>query len=288
MKVAILGCGLIGGSLAAALRRRNLASSIVGYDRDADACARGVAAGLLDASADDPVRAAHHANLIVLAVPVGAIPALLQQIAGALAPTAVVTDVGSTKTDVVAAAREALGPAFERFVPAHPIAGSERCGVQGADPDLFEGCNVVITATGATRADARARIERMWRACGARIAHMEPGEHDRLLASVSHLPHVLAFALMARIAGESDAQHRLALAGPGFRDFTRIAASSAPMWRDIALANRDAIGRELRALIDTLQQVDRALGDADATWLQQLFELASRARRQMNGRGDDE
>ncbi len=287
MKVAILGCGLIGGSLAAALRRRNLASSIVGHDRDADACAQGVAAGLLDASADDARQAVHHANLIVLAVPVGAMPALLAQIAGALAPTAVVTDVGSTKADVLAAARAALGPAFERFVPAHPIAGSERSGLQAADPDLFEGCNVVLTATGETRADARARIERMWRSCGARIAHMDAGEHDRLLASVSHLPHVLAFALVARIAGESDAQRRLSFAGPGFRDFTRIAASSAPMWSDIALANRDAIGRELRSLIGTLQQVDRALAAGDAAWLQQLFELASRTRRQMNGRGDD-
>jgi len=268
------------------MRRRKLTTSIVGYDHDPDACARALAAGLLDATAPTCAHAVRGADLVVLAAPVGATAALLAQVAGALAPAALVTDLGSTKTDVVAAARAALGPAFARFVAAHPIAGGERSGPEGADADLFEGCTVVITAAPETAADALASVEQLWRACGAHVARMDAGDHDRLLASVSHLPHVLAFALVAQIAGGPDAQRRLSLAGPGFRDFTRIAASSPVMWSDIALTNRDAISQELRALIATLQRVDQALAGGDAPWLRQLFELASRTRRRMNGGGD--
>ena len=286
MKVAIIGCGFMGASVAAALRQRNLAASIVGYDHDPDACARALAAGLLDATAPTCAHAVRGADLDVLAAPVRAMADLLAQVAGALEPAALVTDLGSTKTDVVAAARAALGPAFARFVAAHPIAGGERSGPEGADADLFEGCTVVITAARETAAAALASVEQLWRACGARVARMDAGDHDRLLASVSHLPHVLAFALVAHIAGEPDGQRKLSLAGPGFRDFTRIAASSPVMWSDIAVANRDAIGQELRALIALLQRVDRAMAGGDASWLHQLFELASRTRRQMNGGGD--
>jgi prephenate dehydrogenase len=286
MKVAILGCGLMGGSLAAALRRRNLATSITGYDVDPDAGARGVRLGLFDAAASSCSEAARQANLVVLAAPVGAMPGLLSDLAGEFRPAAIATDLGSTKGDVVSAARRALGSAFARFVPAHPIAGGERPGLEHADADLFEGCTVVMTPATETRTDAVARVEHLWRSCGARVVQMDAVEHDRMLASVSHLPHVVAFALVAHLASQPDVQRRLALAGPGFRDFTRIAASSAAMWRDIALANRDAIGQELRALIAQLQQVDRALTAGDSGALQEVFELASRARRQMNGNGD--
>jgi prephenate dehydrogenase len=287
MKVAILGCGLMGGSLAAALRRRNLATSITGYDVDPDVGGRGVRLGLFDTAASSCAQAARQANLVVLAAPVGAMPGLLSQIAGELRPAAIATDLGSTKADVVGAARRALGPSFVRFVPAHPIAGGERPGLEHADPDLFEGCTVAITPVEETRPDAAARVEHLWRSCGARVVRMDAGEHDRVLASVSHLPHVVAFALMAHIAAQPDARRRLELAGPGFRDFTRIAASSAAMWSDIALANRDAIGRELRALIAQLQHLDHALSAGDARVLQELFELASRTRRQMNGNPDE-
>ncbi|HWY73374.1 MAG TPA: prephenate dehydrogenase/arogenate dehydrogenase family protein [Burkholderiaceae bacterium] len=286
MKVAILGCGLMGSSLAAALRRRDLASRVVGYDLDPDTGARAMRLGLIDATAASAAQAVQDADLVVLAAPVGAMPQLLEHIAAGLGPSALVTDLGSTKADVMAAAREALGAAFARFVPAHPIAGGERTGPEGADPDLFEGCTVVITAASETRADALARIEQLWRSCGARVAQMDAAEHDRLLASVSHLPHVLAFALVAQIAGQPDAQRKLSFAGPGFRDFTRIAAGSPAMWRDIALANRAAIGQELRALVSLLQRVEQALAAGDAQWLQQLFDLASRTRRRMNGGGD--
>jgi prephenate dehydrogenase len=276
----------MGGSFAVALRRRDLASRVVGYDLDPDICERGVRLGLLDAAAGSTAQAVQDADLVVLAAPVGAMSGLLADVAAGLGASALVTDLGSTKADVIAAARDALGPAFARFVPAHPIAGGERTGPEGADPDLFEGCTVVITAASQTRADALAQIEQLWRSCGARVARMDAADHDRLLASVSHLPHVVAFALVAQIAGQPDAQRKLSFAGPGFRDFTRIAAGSPVMWRDIALANRAAIGQELRTLVAVLQRVEQALAAGDAQWLQQLFELASRTRRQMNGGGD--
>jgi prephenate dehydrogenase len=287
MRTAILGTGLIGGSVAAALRRRHLASRIVGYDLDPEVCARAVALGLLDAAAASPAQAARDADLIVLAIPVGSMPDVLADLAAGLGSSAIVTDVGSTKADVLAAARGALGTAFARFVGAHPIAGSERAGPEGADPDLFEGCTVVITDAGETHADALVRIERLWQSCGARVVRMDAAEHDRMLATVSHLPHVLAYALVAQIAAQPDAQRKLSLAGPGFRDFTRIAASSPRMWRDVALANRDAIGAELRGFVATLQRIERALAAGDAPWLQQLFERASDTRRRMN-RGENE
>jgi prephenate dehydrogenase len=277
----------MGGSLAAALRRRQLASSITGYDLNPDVAARGAQLGLFDATAASPAQAARQADVVVLAVPVGSMPGLLDDIAGHLAPAAIVTDLGSTKADVITAARRALGPGFARFVAAHPIAGGERSGPEGADPDLFDGCTVVITAEADSRADAVASIEQLWRSCGGRIARMQAHEHDLMLASVSHLPHVLAFALVAHIAGQPDAQRKLSLAGPGFRDFTRIAASSPAMWRDIALSNRAAIGQELRALIAMLQRVDGALSAGDARYLLELFELASRTRRQFGGRPDE-
>lgn len=281
MKVAILGLGLMGGSLAAALRRGDAATWITGYDLDPEVSARGEQLDLLDAAAAGAEQAARHADVVVLASPVGAMPDLLAQIAGALEPAAIVTDLGSTKAGLVTAARSALGPAFERFVPAHPIAGGERAGLEFADPDLFRGCTVVITPESETRADAVERVEQMWHSCGAKVVSMSAGEHDLMLASVSHLPHVLAFALVAQIAGQPDGQRRLLLAGPGFRDFTRIAASSAVLWRDIALANREPLGEQLRELIAQLQRIDRALTEGDGGYLQCLFEDASRARRQI-------
>ena len=286
MKVAILGCGLMGGSLAAALRSGTLASSITGYDLDPAVAERGVQLDLLDAAAGSPAQAVRGADLVVLAAPVGSMPGLLADIADALSPAAIVTDLGSTKAGVVNAARRVLGAAFARFVPAHPIAGGERSGLDGAQPDLFQGRTVVITPESETRADVLDRVEQLWRSCGAKVVRMDAARHDRLLASVSHLPHVLAFAVVAQIAGQPDAQDKLSIAGSGFRDFTRIAASSPALWRDIALANRDAIGQQLLGLIALLQQAERALAAGDGGTLQRMFELASRTRRRMNGDAD--
>ena len=276
----------MGGSVAAALKKRRLATPIVGYDLAPKVCARAIELGLLDECAATAAQAVRGADLVVLATPVGSMPALLAQIADELAPATLVLDLGSTKGDVVSAAREALGSAFERFVPTHPIAGSERSGPDGAQADLFDGCTVAITAGAETRADAVTRIETLWRQCGARVVRIDAVDHDRILAKMSHLPHLLAFALMAQIADQPDAQRSLSFAGPGFRDFTRIAGANPAMWRDIALANRQAIGQELRALVAMLQRVEHALVAADASSLQRMFELASRTRSGMERNGD--
>ena len=273
----------MGGSLAAALRSGSLATSITGYDLDPAVTQRGVELDLLDASAASPAQAVQGADLVVLAAPVGSMPELMADIAGSLGPATIVTDLGSSKAEVVQAARRLLGPAFARFVPAHPIAGGERSGLEAAQPDLFQGRTVLITPESETRADAVERVEQLWRSSGATIVHMEAAQHDRVLASVSHLPHLLAFAVVAHIAGQPDAQAKLSIAGPGFRDFTRIAASSPTLWRDIAMANRDAIGSELRGLIALLQQVDRALTAGDARSIEEMFERASATRRRLGG-----
>lgn len=283
MKLAVIGCGLMGSSFAAALRRRGLAERVTGFDRSPGVVEKAVGLGLLDAGAASAAQAAAGADLVMLAAPVGALAALMSEIAPVLGDSAVLTDLGSTKADVVAAARRHLGPAFARFVPGHPIAGSERYGPEHADADLFDGRTVITTPEPGTLAAAIDRVEALWRACGARIERMDAAQHDRVLASVSHLPHVLAFALVAQIAAQPDAQLKFSLAGAGFRDFTRIAASSAAMWRDIALANRDALVPELAAYRELIAQVERALQSGDSAYIERLFDTAGRARRSVPG-----
>lgn len=279
MKLALLGVGMIGGSVARAWRRGGVVSEVVGCDLDAGALERARALGVIDHAAADVAAAVARADLVVLATPVGAMPAQFEAMAATLPRDAIVTDVGSTKGDVIAAARRALGARLPRFVPAHPIAGRELPGVEHATADLFDGKLVVTTPLAETDTVALATIERIWCAAGARVERMDAVEHDRVFAAVSHLPHLLAFALVARIASEPDGERKLGFAGAGFRDFTRIAASSPAMWRDIALANRAALGDELRgyrALLDELQQ---AVDGADAAALERVFDLASRTRR---------
>jgi prephenate dehydrogenase len=279
MKLALVGCGLVGGSLAAAWRRRGLVSSVRGLDRNRGRTAMALAKGIIDAEASSLADAVAGADCIVLAVPVGAMAGLFDELAAQAPAHAVVTDVGSTKGELVAQARVALGAGFARYVPAHPIAGGAMPGIEYASADLFEGRWVITTPDAATDAAALEQVEQCWRACGARVGRMEAGEHDRVFAAVSHLPHVLAFALVHQIASQPDGARKLQFAGAGFRDFTRIAASDATMWRDIALANRVALGEELaqyRAGLDALQA---AIDGGDASGLDRLFAHASQVRR---------
>jgi prephenate dehydrogenase len=279
---------MIGGSLAAAWRRAGVVSHVTGYDNDPAALERAVALGVIDVAAPGLAQAVGAADLVVLAAPVMAIAATLAQVAAHLPQQAIVTDVGSTKQAVIEAARGALGAALPRFVPAHPIAGRERPGVDAADVDLFDRKLVVTTPLPQTDPGALHIVETAWRALGSRVERMSAAEHDRVFAAVSHLPHLLAFALVAQIAAAPDGERTLGYAGAGFRDFTRIAASSADMWRDVALANRAALGDELRtyrAQLDALQQaLDR--GDADA--IEQVFRLASQTRRRHQAQFDSE
>jgi prephenate dehydrogenase len=281
-KLVVLGVGLIGGSFALALKQRGVVGEVVGIGRSRANLDDAIAAGIVDRAVtrDGPwVRELGDADVVVLATPVGEFPALFEAIAGALSPKAVLTDGGSTKQDVVAAARATLGAALPRFVPAHPIAGTEQSGARSAFATLFDARRVVLTPLPETDADALARVRALWEACGAEIVSLEPAVHDRVLAAVSHLPHFLAAAYVADLAVRSDARDLFAMAGSGFRDFTRIAASSPPMWRDIGLANRDALRAEIAAYRGALDVLDAAFRDGDGRALLALLDAAAQARR---------
>jgi prephenate dehydrogenase len=217
--------------------------------------------------------------------------AVLREVAAAAQARAIVTDVGSTKASVIAAARAELasasGPGFARFVPAHPIAGGELPGIEHADAALFRGRRLITTPVAETDAGALATVEALWRATGAEVTRMSADEHDRIFAAVSHLPHLLAFALVAQIAAAPDAQRMLGFAGAGFRDFTRIAASCPVMWRDIALANQSALSAALAGHRRLLDELQRALDAGDGEGLAQVFELASRTKRALPRRVDE-
>lgn len=281
-KLLVIGVGLIGGSFAAALRAAGCAERIVGIGRARANLDDARRSGLVDATFTldaDWAREARDADLVLLATPVTQYPALLSALAGQLGPRTVVTDAGSTKQDVVAAAAAALGPAVARFVPGHPIAGSERSGAAAADARLFRDREVILTPTSATDPAAQALVTALWQAAGARVTTLSAEAHDRVLATVSHLPHLVAFALMDLIATRADPHAVLAHAGSGLRDVTRIAASSPSMWRDIALANRAALADDLDAYAAGLARMAESLAAADGAALLATFERAAATRR---------
>ena len=277
-KLAVFGVGLIGGSFAAALRAAGLVERVAGVGRSRANLERAVALGLIDEIAEDTAAALAGADLVLVAVPVRQTEAVLERIAAHLTPSCIVTDAGSTKQDVVDAARRALGPRLPQFVPAHPIAGAELSGAQAASATLYRGRLVVLTPLPETEPHACDVVETLWRACGARPVRMTPQRHDEVLAAVSHLPHALAFALMQMLGARADARELFAFAGTGFRDFTRIAGSSPEMWCDICLANRDALGAEIAAFQQALASLAEHLQNGDAQALERLFEAARSAR----------
>ena len=279
----MIGVGLIGGSAALALRKRGLVDHVVGVGRTRRNLDDAIAAGIVDEALtlDDAwASSVHAADVVLIATPVAQMPRLFAAVAGALGPHAVVTDAGSTKQDVVAAARAHLGNAWPRFVAAHPVAGTEHSGAKAAIASLFERRNVILSPTTETDAHALARVRDFWEACGANVVELDAREHDRVLAAVSHLPHLLAAAYVADLAVRADAPNLLAHAGTGFRDFTRIAAASPEMWRDITLANRDALVDEIAAFRGALDVVESAMRERDGESLRSLFETASDARRE--------
>jgi len=286
MKLALLGVGMIGGSLAAAWRQAAVVSTVIGFDIDAAALEAARARGLIDRAAADAAAAVEDADLVLLATPVGAMRQVFAAIAPRLPARSIVTDVGSTKAGVLADAGSALGPALARFVPAHPIAGRELPGVEHADAGLFAGKRIIVTPTTQTDVAAVAAVERLFTAAGGRVERMDAVEHDRIFAAVSHLPHLLSFALVASIGEGTDGRRKLGYGGAGFRDFTRIAAASPVMWRDICLANRDALGSELRQYRAALDRLQLAVDSGDADSLHRTFELASTLRRQWTGTVD--
>jgi prephenate dehydrogenase len=277
-KLAVFGVGLIGGSFAAALKQAGAVTRVVGVGRGRANLERALELGVIDEIAGDASAAVRDADFVLLAAPVRQTGPLLEQIASDLAPDCVVTDAGSTKLDVVDAARRFLEAKLDQFVPAHPIAGAERSGVEAANASLFRGRLVVLTPLAETAAAACSRVEAAWRLCGARLVQMEPARHDRVFAAVSHLPHALAFALVHMMAARPDADELLSFAGAGFRDFTRIAGSSPEMWRDICLANREALLREIEAFQSELAGLAHSIRDGDAPGVERLFDTAREAR----------
>ena len=269
----------MGGSFALAVRQAGLVGRVVGYSPTAGSRDAALALGAIDAAFDTPAAAAQGSDLVLLALPVARTEATLRAITGALPPEAVVMDVGSTKTDVVDAAARALATAqLPFFVPAHPIAGKAQAGMAHAEASLYTGCLVVLTPGPHTNVHAVAKARDLWEALQCRVREMTPQAHDAGFAAVSHLPHLLAFALMNAITEQPEAAELLALAGPGFRDFSRIAAGEPTLWRDVLLANRAQVQRQsalFRAQLDTLE---RCLEQGDSAQLSDLIAQASRAR----------
>lgn len=278
-KLVIIGVGLIGGSAARAARRAGLARRIVGVGRPSENLDNALHLGVIDAI--EPIdQAVADADLVLLAMPVGQMPGVMAAIAPHLAAKAIVTDAGSTKGDVVAAARANLGNKLPQFVPGHPIAGAEKSGVLAAKTELFDGKNVVLTPLPENPAASVDEVTDFWRGCGAFVIDMPVEMHDRILAAVSHLPHVLAFALVEEIARRPNADQLFAFAAGGFRDFSRIAGSSPEMWRDICLANRPAMLQELDAYIHRLQEIRGLIDAGDGDALAAAFEHARTARNE--------
>ena len=282
-KVVVIGVGLIGGSFALALKRAGAARDIVGMGRSQQALERALALGIVDSITTSPAEAMAGASLVLIAAPVAQTQAILASLAPFLEADTVITDAGSTKSDVVVAARAALDDKIGQFVPGHPIAGRESNGPDAAIADLYVGKKTVITALPENRPGDIELVAAAWQACGAVIHRLTPQEHDKVFAAVSHLPHLLAFALVDDIANKPHADLLFQYAASGFRDFTRIAGSSSEMWRDISLANREALLGELDAYLAQLSSLRAKLADSDGAAIEAVYANARRARRTWTG-----
>ena len=277
-RVAVIGVGLIGGSFALALRRAGACRHVVGAGRDPANIRRAIELGVIDSATTDPAQAVQGADLVLVAAPVAQFPRIFAAIAPALEPDALVADAGSTKQDVVAAARAHLGGAVARFVPSHPIAGAEKSGVTAAKVDLLDGRRVVLTPLEENDGASVSRVSAAWGACGARVSRMTPAEHDAVLAAVSHLPHLLSYALVHEFAGRANSAQLFGLAAGGFRDFTRIASSHPEMWRDICVANRGPLLAELDRYAAKLAALRPLVEGGDGAALERVFGEARAAR----------
>lgn len=285
--LAVVGTGLIGGSFAAALRRVGQVERVLGVGRNPKSLEQAQKLGLIDEIVDLTTAAAR-ADVIFLATPIGAMSAILQDLYPVLSPGTLITDAGSTKQDVADIAVQALDDKYLQFIPGHPIAGSEMVGPEAADAMLFHGRKVVLSPYAATAGDDIHYLIRIWESCGARVQLMEPQAHDRALASVSHVPHFLSSAYMAQIIQSENSAARLNLAGTGFRDFTRIAAGSAEVWRDIFISNKTAVLDEIAGFSKSLEQLKQALEQDDYATMEKILEQAALARRFWGGRNQNE
>lgn len=277
-RVAIIGLGLIGGSLARALRRASLCGSITGYGRRETALQQAVEHGVIDHYSLDVPEAVDGADAVVLATPLSTTENLMRAMNEGLKPDCIVTDVGSAKGVVVAAARNALADRLPLFVPAHPIAGTEQSGVEASFAELFEDHVVIITPLAETDRDAREKIAVMWRGTGARVVELDVEHHDEVLAATSHLPHVLVYTLIDCLARMQDKQEIFDYAAGGFADFTRVASSSPEMWRDICLANSTSLLAVLDRFEQHLDRARQAIASGEGEKLTEIFSRARQAR----------
>jgi prephenate dehydrogenase len=277
-QLAVIGCGLMGGSFALALKRAGLVRRVVGYSKSPSTTERARQLGVIDIEAPSALLAVSGSDLVLLAVPVAATESTLKAIRHLVRRDMLVMDVGSTKREVIEVARRVLQADVGSFVPCHPMTGKEVAGVEHADPDLYAGRQVILTPIERTLVAQLEQAEQVWTALGCRIVKMSPEAHDAACAAVSHLPHVLAYALMDSIGSQRQAEQFLGLAGPGFRDFTRIAASDAKIWRDILLSNRVELLEQSRRLRESLARIEALVSEGDGQGLEELIERASRAR----------
>ncbi len=277
-QLGLIGCGLMGGSFALACKRAGLVKRVVGYSKSPSTTERAKQLGVIDLDAPSALMAVSGSDLVLVAVPVAATEATLKAIKGLITPDTLVMDVGSTKRDVVDAARRALRDQVGNFVPAHPIAGKEVAGVEHADADLYVGRQVVLTPIEKTLTLQLKRATAVWTALGSKVITMSPDAHDAAFAAVSHLPHLIAFALVNAIKQQAQGDDYLSLAGPGFRDFSRIAASDPAVWRDILITNKTQVLEQSRLFREQLLALEKLLAAEDGAALTQMIGDASAVR----------
>jgi len=277
-QLGLIGCGLMGGSFALALKKAKLVKRVVGYSKSPSTTERARQMGVIDVEAPSALLAVSGADIVLLAVPVSATESTFKAIRHLVGPNTLVMDVGSTKRDVVDAARRVLRDNLGAFVPCHPITGKEVSGVEHADADLYAGKQVIITPIERTFTVQLQKAVDVWTALGCHVTKISPQSHDAAYAAVSHLPHLIAFALINGITGQDHGKEFMSLAGPGFRDFSRIAASDPPMWRDILIANREELLAQSHIFQQNLRALEQLIATSNADGLEAMIEKASETR----------
>ncbi len=277
-QLGLIGCGLMGGSFALALKRAGLVKRVVGYSKSPSTTERARSMGVIDVEAPSALLAVSGADIVLIAVPVAATEATFKAIKHLVTPQMLIMDVGSTKREVIDAGRRALRDQIGSFVPAHPIAGKEVAGVEHADADLYMGKQVILTPIERTLTVQLQKAVDVWTGLGCRVLQMSPEAHDAAFAAVSHLPHLIAFALMNAIGGQANGKEFLSLAGPGFRDFTRIAAGDPHVWRDIMISNREELLAQTKIFKRNLETLELMISSSNSDALETLINQASLAR----------
>ena len=277
-RLAIIGVGLIGASLALALKKSAAVGHVVGCGRHPENLQKGIELGVIDSYTTSIAEAAKGADIVVIATPLGAMKMVFEQISDVISDHTIVTDAGSAKGSVIDTAKAALGDRIAQFVPGHPIAGAEKSGVEAGLANLYENRRVILTPTDSTDPNAVKVIQQMWVQCGASVEFLEVEHHDKVLAATSHLPHMLAYSLVNYLSNLNDHDEIFKYAAGGFRDFTRIASSDPVMWRDVCISNGDALEKFIEGYKQELDEVSSAIRNRDSERLLELFSTAKSER----------